>query len=221
RQDRKTCRQAALTMRYLNEQGLMQRPALLVDIGSGGTTQYVLQKLGAKNLRGAYLACDERLLERFPPDETVVYLFEGEPASLWYWCGQPILELFLSEPCGTVSGYRELDGTVQPLIAAVNRVPDELKELRRGAWSYAVTAGEIECPSEQVIAPFLKMIRCPLIQDVCLLGDLCVEDGDYYPLAPAGPGKLRAARWKTGYLKRLVKLPLPYDKLYEWIKKWE
>ena len=33
------------------------------------------------------------------------FLFDGCPAPLWYWVGQPMLEVLLSEPCGSTVGY--------------------------------------------------------------------------------------------------------------------
>ena len=82
--------QAALTRRYLREQGI-GAGTLLVDIGSGGTTQRILEELTGAELQGFYLACDARLHAALPAARAQAFLFGGRPAPLWYWAGQPML----------------------------------------------------------------------------------------------------------------------------------
>lgn len=238
RQDADLQEQAALCREYLQAAGVFEPGAVLVDIGSGGTTQWVLRALGAGELRGGYLARDERLRQRFSPGQAEACLFGDGPAPLWYWAGQPMLELFLSEPCGTTAGYRRgRAGGSEPVWrrTSLRQVPPVLRALREGAWAYIrraanSPAGSVEPNVEYAIAPFLALVRCPRLQDAALFGPLQVEDGGIYPLAQpsravhylrrpgALPAELKNARWKIGFLRRLLVLPLPYDTLYQTIK---
>ena len=59
-------RRAEQARAYLEQAGLTDSPVLLVDIGSGGTTQRVLEELLHTQLYGCYLACDARLHQNLP-----------------------------------------------------------------------------------------------------------------------------------------------------------
>ena len=62
-------------------------------------------------------------------------------------------------------------------------------------------------------------------------GDMYFCDGEMLRLA--APGKIRSychnpksvvrdfysSRWKIGFMKRLLKIPLPYERIYEGLKK--
>ena len=81
---------------YLSAQGI--RPGdFLVDIGSGGTTQLLLERLLQFPLHGLQLSADDRLRTRFAPDQTEVFLFDGKPAPRLYWAAQPMLDRQLSQ----------------------------------------------------------------------------------------------------------------------------
>ena len=84
---------------------------ILVDIGSGGTTQMLLEHLCSIKLYGLQLSGDERLQERLSSDRVGVYLSLSQKEALLYWAGQPILERLISEDIGSVSGYRKQETT--------------------------------------------------------------------------------------------------------------
>ena len=229
-------RQAELTNQYLMHSGIMDEGAILVDIGSGGTTQRALEEITGKTLHGCYLACDERLHEHLPPERAETYLFGGQPAPLWFWMGQPLLEYLISEPCGATVGYcLGADGFAHPCVA--DGVPSPVvKKIQAGAL-YAVTQWYSTLPwpepvlsSERAIAPFLKLVRAPKLRDAALMGNFVLEDGIEYRLAaPQRLGRylchpsefkhdFMGSHWKVAFLKRLLKVPAPYDKLYALLK---
>ena len=200
---------------YLSAQGI--RPGdFLVDIGSGGTTQLLLERLLQFPLHGLQLSADDRLRTRFAPDQTEVFLFDGKPAPRLYWAGQQMLERLLSQDVGATLGYcAEKGGIVR---------------VRTAAWRDSVLNGQ-PIPPQRAIAPFLRLVESPTALQLDLLGDLTVEDGGTYPLAApqhtahylTHPRQARRdfaeARWKIGFLQRAVPLPLPYGKLYLKLKK--
>ncbi len=219
---------------YLCGQGIAPGD-ILVDIGSGGTTQLLLEKLLHTELHGMQLSADDRLRTRFGPEKTEVFLFDGAPAPRLYWAGQPMLERLISQDVGATLGYRAEDGKTQ--VITVPQTPEPLlAEIQCGVQNFATAWRESilrnqTIPPERAIAPFLQLVESPTAQQAALLGNLTVEDGGVYPLAAPEPvGRyladlkrakrdFSAARWKVGFLKRLVPLPLPYGKLYLKLKK--
>ena len=219
---------------YLTQQGISSGD-LLVDIGSGGTTQLLIETLLEISLHGAQLSADERLRARFSADETSVYLFDGQPAPRLYWAGQPILERLISEDSGTTLGYACLNGTVKPVLAE-NTPEPLLTEFQRGVRQFAVSWRSSCLYHKSIlpqtsIAPFLRLIEDPTASEIKALGRLTVEDGGTYPLAApkkAGyylthPAAARhdfsVSRWKIAFLKELLPIPLPYGKIYLTLKK--
>ena len=226
--------QSAAVSAYLTRQNL-QTGDILVDIGSGGTTQMLLQAVCNIKLHGCQLSCDDRLRGRLREDETAVFLFDGRPAPLLYWAGQPMLERLISEDVGATLGYTQTDKTITVQQASQPPTP-LLDALQKGILRFAQDWQKsflqtLAIPPQTAIAPFLRLVGQPTAGETALLGDLTVEDGGVYPLAAprkvgyylthANQAKqdLSAARWKIGFLKRLAPLPLPYDRLYAKMKK--
>ena len=226
---------AAVVSAYLARQNL-RAGDILVDIGSGGTTQMLLQAVCNIKLHGCQLSCDDRLRGRLGEDETAVFLFDGQPAPLLYWAGQPMLERLISEDVGATLGYTQTDANTITVQQAPQPPTPLLAELQKGILRFAQEwqnsfLQTLTIPPQTAIAPFLRLVGQPTAGETALLGDLTVEDGGVYPLAaPRGVGyylthanqakrDLSAARWKIGFLKRLAPLPLPYDRLYAKMKK--
>ena len=227
-------RPESLAEEYLAAQGL-RAGDILVDIGSGGTTQLLLERLLGIELHGLQLSADDRLRTRFSADKTEVFLFNGAPAPRIYWAGQPMLERLLSQDVGATLGYAQAGDVVQ--VVTASHAPEPLlAEIQHGAlqfaaaWQQSVLRGTA-IPPQQAIALFLRLVESPTALQLKLLGNLTVEDGGTYPLAapdsvghylthPAEAKRdFAEARWKIGFLQRLAPLPLPYGKLYLKFKK--
>lgn len=227
-------RQAELVRRYLGQYRLKETSPVLVDIGSGGTTQRILEELCGIQMQGACLACDERLHQGLPPDRARAFLFDGEPATLWYWVGQPLLERLISEPCGATVGYEEKNGRTEAVLEKA-QAEERILCLQQAAlefahaWRTGSSWGQ-PLPVKMVTEAYLSLVRDPLTADAETLGELSVEDGDTWFLAAPQPfgmyakhpkqlaEDLRRSRWKNAFLKRALRLPLPYARLYEMLK---
>ena len=226
---------AAAVTAYLSAQGICPGD-FLVDIGSGGTTQLLLERLLQFPLHGLQLSADDRLRTRFAPDQTEVFLFDGKPAPRLYWAGQPMLERLLSQDVGATLGYCAEKGGIVRVRTARQPAEPRIAQIQSGvrrfaaAWRDSVLNGQ-PIPPQRAIAPFLRLVECPTALQRELLGDLTGEDGGTYPLAApqhtahylTHPRQARRdfaeARWKIGFLQRAVPLPLPYGKFYLKLKK--
>lgn len=228
-------RESAANVRaYLQDFDLTLPGTMLVDIGSGGTTQRVLQELCGAPLHGLYLACDSRLFERLPHSQAEVCLFAGQPAPLWFWMSQPLLEYLISEPCGPTLGYHKAGNAVSPVREQATP-PVELLSVQWGVLRFAKEwndspLGEMELSPDMAIRPFLQMARRPKMRQATCFGDFTLEDGVSFRLAAPAPvdsylkdparlaRDLGTSRWKIGFLRRLLRLPLPYDTVYSLLK---
>ena len=208
---------------------------LLVDVGSGGTTQILLEALCKIRLHGLQLSGDERLRKRLSDDRAEVFLSLAQEAAKLYWAGQPMLERLISQDIGAAKGYAA--GINRITVCREELTPEPvLADIQRGAlafakaWQTSVLAPVIPEPALS-IAPFLHLLAKPSKTQTRLLGDLTVEDGDVYPLAKPQPlamyllhpaqmkRDLAESRWKIGFLRRLLPGALPYDRLYLAMKK--
>lgn len=230
-------RQGRLVRSYLEDRALDRGTVILVDIGSGGTTQRALERLTGAALQGRYLACDDRLSRHIPPRRAQAFLFDGAPADLWYWAGQPMLELFLSESCGPTVGYGVENGVIRPVSKTGNNTEQPgMAELHRGMMAFpnewkASFLNSIPIPPHVACKGYLDLVRAPRLREAAAFGGLRVEDGGTWTLAQprsrreylCHPAALKRdfaeSRWKTAFLKRLFCLPLPYDCLYAAMKK--
>lgn len=222
---------ASLALDYLHQSGI-QEGDILVDIGSGGTTQLLLEHLLGCRLYGLQLSGDARLKRRLSKTNQRVSVYtsmHGEQAAL-YWAGQPMLERFLSQDIGPTVGYV---GGSDGVCVLRQPQPEEkrVRAIQRGVLHFALewrasALGDLPTSAEVAIEPFLRLVRAPTVAEVAYLGSIQVEDGGTYPLAAprtlktylTHPGRMKKdladARWKIGFMKKLLHCPLPYDRLY-------
>lgn len=225
---------ACLAEAYLQQSGLKSGD-ILVDIGSGGTTQILLERLCGVKLHGLQLSGDERLRSRLSQKQAEVFLSLQKEEKSLYWAAQPMLERMISQDCGATIGYIRKGNSVEVQVDSC--VPSSLvAQLQSGAvsfardWNKSVLAHSV-IPPASALTLFLLLFRSPTVRQASLLGNLSVDDGAVYPLAPSSSmgyyllhpttaaRDFSASRWKIGFLKRTVRLPLPYDRLYLAMKK--
>ncbi len=109
---------------------------ILVDIGSGGTTQLLERLLGVQ-LHGLQLSADERLRRRFDETRTEVFLFGGQPARACTGQVSRCWKRLISEDVGATLDYRAAEDKIeavaasQPRRAAAGGYPTGRAELRR------------------------------------------------------------------------------------------
>jgi FMN phosphatase YigB (HAD superfamily) len=224
----------ALLQEYLHQEIPDASDSVLVDIGSGGTTQNTIEQISTMRLSGRYLACDARLRRVLPADRAKSFLFDGNAAPLWYWAGQPLLEYLISEQCGATVGYCVSGKTICPSVgpsvweAAVDQIQQGALRFAH-QWKESMLRG-LPMPGDKMAEPFLQLVRAPSLKDAALLGNFVLEDGNRYQLAAPRPMRyyllhadqasvdFEQSHWKVAFLRRMFRVPAPYDRIYESIK---
>lgn len=228
-------RQYDLLMQYLNENGVCDG-SQLVDIGWHATIQKALEGIFGLSLHGYYLGTsgDSGV-------STCGYAYDEQaglnmdlPLKLALFGG--FFETFFYAPHGTTLGYQSLGGQSSPVLG-----PQEMGEtaarrcslIQAGALEYvsqlASTSFERLMPygSRAAMQGLLRLGTRPTTAEVERFGALpYLNYGEVSPLIPPRGAykskaiksialELRDCQWKTGLMKSRVKLPLPYDKIYE------
>lgn len=159
-------------------------------------------------------------------------------------CFVGLYEMLFGETKGSVEKYEvKQDGKVfakrYPYEYCVNGqfLPeiDAIKEVQRGAIDYVVENRGMDKVNSDKLTQCQALLRegqNPSAETLKLFADFrFFDEGEYYYLArPKSlfhyafhPSELKRdflkSRWKTGFLKRLMALPLPYYSIYKTLKK--
>lgn len=228
-------RQCDLLMQYLNESGVCDE-SQLVDIGWHATIQKAIEGMFGLSLHGFYLGTSDD-----SGISTCGYAYDEQaglnmdlPLKFALFGG--FFETFFYAPHGTTLGYQSLGGQIGPVLG-----PQEMGEtasrrcnlVQTGALEYvsqlASTSFERLMPynSRAAMQGLLRLGTRPTTAEVERFGALpYLNYGEVSPLIPPRGAykskaiksialELRDSQWKTGLMKSRVKLPLPYDKIYE------
>ena len=223
------------------------RKNLVVDTGYNGTIQHVVQS--KKNdcvFKGAYIGVNSEERGKYKDVDAIGYLMDGnsdEKTQLSVRTMMGMYDLFFSAPYGSTIGYeRTEDGTIKPILGEYEYqdYPDEAKKIQQ------LRAGAIDAVKVLSESPIISLIRIdgktassflfkkcisPDDEDLEKLGDLLFLNGKMLPLAKPDeaktyfthPSKLKIdfgeSMWKVGFMKRLFKAPLPYNKTLELLLK--
>jgi len=152
---------------------------------------------------------------------------------------QGLLELLFSAPHGTCKGYYKSGDKVTPIFGHYeygenSKMKFITDQIRQGALSLVrdifANSFKINITSDEAMRKLKEVGMTPTNGDVELLGDVLFEDGALNPLAAPkqlrkyveSPNRLKIdllnSRWKVGFLKRMLRVRLPYDSLFYWVK---
>jgi len=223
---------------YLKQEGFAGRVAI-VDIGWAGATQKYLDKYIEKSdidatVYGYYFGVKQRTVmgeraESFIPRAQKTPLF----------CSQ-LIEYPFTKRVGTTVGYApDPQGRIAPVLADYEfaDLPDSgyTGQMQRGIEAFValVAAGYGPIPADWSVAygRLRQVTKRPSLAEVRLLGGLAhVNQGHTSRLArPRSPAHYLAhprdlkvdfsfSGWKVGFLKKMFKLPLPYNWLLEKVR---
>ena len=231
--------QDRLLLQYTEQKGMRDRFAI-VDVGWHGNMQRYLELFMQRHnlgneFEGYYLG----ILPNMPLATGVHgYVYDPERPKMQkkMLCFFGVCEKLLQGFEGSTSGYMREGKDVLPKLMSYeyedNRQVMEAIELwQEGALAYVRGAVEqdIDLSDENLCNPLLRFGRKPSLSDTRLFSFFYNMDGSkaYYtsqkPLYKYRPKELirslSDSPWKTGFMKSVFKLPLPYYTVYRMMKK--
>lgn len=232
-------KQDALLLRYLYQINFSGKCAI-VDIGWHGSMQYYLEEfLSANNIDVKIYGFYVGILPTFSlKGKTEGFLYNEEnlkfrKSVLCFFGGYE--KLFQSTE-GTVYGYEYKNGQVVPVLnsyeyAGQMQVIFCIIQWQKGALDFMKKAlsVNISLSDRDLAMPLIKAGRNPTMKDVQLFSFFYNTDGTkvyYVSQKPLSQYHLQElvysfsnSVWKTGFMKSVFRLPLPYYYLYCLMKK--
>lgn len=227
---------------YLTSIGMTGRVAI-VDIGWIGSMQYALEQFAKASGRdltvsGFYVGMNP---ENPVSGKTDGYLYTKEDLTLRksLLCFFGGLEKLFQSLEGSTDGYERQGGQVVPVLAAYEYENDEevkacIRTWQQGALDFvayaagSASAGKIR-DLRSFAGPLVEFGKSPPLWGVKLFSFFYNVDGtkQYFvaqkPLWKYAPKELihdlSNSVWKTGFMKSVLKVPFPYFKIYDLLRK--
>ncbi len=237
--NRRSREQDELLLEYTGQVGMRDKYAI-VDIGWHGNMQYYLEQFMrnhdlAVEFEGYYIGI---LPSVMLTTEVHGYMYDPENPKDYkkMLCFFGVSEKLLQGFEGSTAGYERKDGAVVPKLMSYEYEGDEqvvsaITSWQEGALAYVNEAKENgdESSDKLLTNPLMKFGMKPRLKDTKLLSFFYNIDGSksYYtarkPLFRYKIKELKRALadspWKTGFMKSVFKLPLPYYWIYSMLKK--
>lgn len=236
----KSEQQRKYLMQYLKQINF-QGNCAIVDIGWHGSMQYYLEKFCELNdikveLHGYYVG----IMQNVPLTGKVngyMYSYESPKLRKSLLCFFGVLEKLFQSTEGSTYGYQERKGKIFPVCNTYefhNRKEciQCIEEWQKGAIDFVKRTKDYAIEGEDYInlaKPLLRFGKYPSLKDIKLFSFFYNTDGvkEYYTsqkgLLKYKPKELLMALsnsvWKTGFMKSVFKIPLPYFYIYSWMKK--
>lgn len=207
--------------------------SVIVDIGWHGTMQYAIEKICRQigiqtSVHGLYVGIGQtKKLEG--STDGYIYNREDDPKRTEVLCFFGGVEKLFQSFEGTTLGYKTEDGIASPIIDKFeydmsDPVVKIIKEIQTGALEYV----ESGLPGNSI--PLLKFGQNPPSKWLNVFKDFYNIDGGTKIFFLPQKGlfdygikefvyTLNMSPWKTGFMKKAFKLPLPYFLLYKLMKK--
>lgn len=213
----------------------------IVDIGWHGSMQYYLEKFCKLNginvrLHGYYVG----ILPNVPLTGTTdgyVYSSEKPQFRKSMLCFFGVLEKLFQSMEGSTYGYEQKENRIIPVcneyeFSEKRNLIQCIGEWQKAAIDFINKTIDICIDEEEYIRlayPLIKFGKYPSLNDVKLFSFFYNTDGikEYYVsqkgLFKYKPKELVRALsnsvWKTGFMKSVFKIPLPYFYIYSWLRK--
>lgn len=236
--NRKSYEQDVLLKQYIEQIGMSGRCAI-VDIGwLGRMQQYVELYFENCNIPleciGYYIG-----IQTIVPVKGTVrgFLYDNEQTNLRksVSCFLGGYEKLFQSREGSTYGYKSKNGKIEIVFSPYEyqeqpEIQENIQAWQDAALDYVQKALEEGLPSNIAMAmPLIHLGKYPRLKDIQLFSFLCNDDGkkDYFvsqkSLIQYRPKELIYAlsnsTWKTGFMRSLFKIPLPYYILYCLLRK--
>lgn len=234
----KSQRQAKLLLQYL-KQIKFEGNIAIIDIGWHGSMQYYLEQFIKYNnlkctITGYYLGTETI---SSVTGKTFGYIYSNTNLKLKkdLLCCFGLLERLFQSQEGSTFGYK-LDGQrIVPILGNYEYNNDEkivncINEIQDGAIQFIYkNADKVNLDKEDLVSPLIQVGKNPTNYETRLFKDFYLMDGSksYFVsqknLFKYNPKEfihaLSNSPWKTGFMKSVFKIPFPYYKIYDLLKK--
>lgn len=232
-------KQATLLLKYLNQIDFAGSVAI-VDIGWHGSMQYYLEQFAREHeisvkIIGYYLGTETK------PEvtgKTFGYVYANDNLKLKkdLLCCFGLLERLFQSRVGSTFGYRLEGKKVCPILGEYEYKNDKklishINDMQEGAIACIryLTQDKRKRSKLDFILPLIKVGKTPTLAQTELFKDFYLMDGskEYFvsqkSLFRYSPKEfmhsLSNSPWKTGFMKSVFKVPFPYYKIYDLLKK--
>lgn len=232
-------KQANLLLQYLNQINFTGSIAI-VDIGWHGSMQYYLEQFAKEHklsvkMTGYYLGTETEP-EVIGPTYGYIYSNNNLNLKKDLLCCFGLLERLFQSEVGSTFGYKLTNKKVEPVFDKYEYENDKklvshIQDMQKGAIAcIKANAQNMRKQSKQkLIFPLIKVGKNPNLKQTQLFKDYYLMDGskEYFvsqkSLFKYSPRELMHALsnspWKTGFMKSAFKIPFPYYKIYDVLKK--
>lgn len=223
--------------KYLTIFGMDNGKIAVVDVGWRGSLQKILQHILHKELYGFYFGVDKAKFSLKQSEGC----FANDVRDIDKWYGfSGLTEMVFSAPHGSVLRFEKNHNAVRICYRPYeyrNMVEhDRLNKIREGALIFFKKMDESPLRHRLASSPEMaqkNIFRAgnePTCDIVNYFGEFrYCDDGLYLLASPkrisdymVGRGNIKhdfiKSRWKIGFLKRLFRLPLPYNIIYCWLR---
>lgn len=203
----------------------------LIDIGWHGMTQKMLNEIFKINVDGLYFGIEKPVSNI----KYEAYLFDNfnNKYQNQIYSFKALLELMISALDGSTLGYSE-SGPV--LGTSYNSDNIEIKKIQKGIMDFCNSFIKYskyinECNDYFFVDILIKNCTMPTLNFANSMGEIFTDDINCSKLAKPKKIKyylfkfndlkkdIKQSEWKIGFLKRLIKIKLPYFKMYDIIRK--
>ena len=237
---KKSKMQYQMIVNYMHQINMIGNVAI-VDVGWSGTIQWCLEEIINTmkediKVSGYYLGINPH---RVVSGQVYGYLYNGiSKMRKELLCFLGVIEAFFQSNEGTTIGYAGIEKEKVIPIKAESEYSDNLKaqkaleNVQNGAMQYISDKGQMKLDGvslHESVDVFVKFGKNPTLKETRMFSFLFNLDGkkEYFlpqkPIFRYRPSEfmhaLSKSCWKTGFMKAAFKIPLPYYRLYEMLRK--
>lgn len=214
--------------KYLKEN--IKCDGIFIDIGWNGSMQNIIKKYFEVkkvkiDIKGIYLGINNKendkngfLFEQFGNDNMNVMNYSG------------LLETIFMPNIGSVVGYKEEKNIIVPIHDTIEfdeRSMQKIELLQRGMKEFIADISKITkdksiFSNSEIIEKVNKIGLYPSQRDIKILGTINFYDNGIAARLIEGKHNLKRnflnSKWKTGFLKSTLKLPIKYEKILNFMR---
>lgn len=225
-------------LNYMKNIGFNSKTSAIVDLGWKGTIQYSLNKIYDDKVKGFYLGLEDRMYEELH-DVAFGFIFSkyiNQDISEKIYSFRSLFEMLYSATHGTTLEYTNDINHPYILGDYENKNSNVINEIQAGALDFVKNYKEYTCyidniKVDAIINELLNIGINPTYSQTIVFGNLNFDNMICGKLAkPMSIGyyifhikelknDIFNSEWKVGFLKRLLRIKLPYYKIYSFLKK--